>query len=144
MYLLYCACTHACPFLYSQRNGKHILWEHLQYLQQFTQAESGLYVGRRLTYEHINLTSYSKMKVNLAAQVCIYGLLCILVTSFLTASTHGGRERESRRENQTWIHIGATRMSDLKYVNTSSCVVYMYTRLYMYTYMYLHLWCEGS
>ena len=34
-----------------------------------TQTNSGLYVGRRLTYEHVNLTSFSKMKVNLAAQV---------------------------------------------------------------------------
>lgn len=52
-----------------QRNGKHILWEHLRYLYDNMQAESGLYVGHRLTYEHISLTSYSKMKVNLAAQV---------------------------------------------------------------------------
>jgi hypothetical protein len=42
------------------------------------QAESGLYVGRRLTYEHINLTSYSKMKVNLAAQV----KSCLLAFTF--------------------------------------------------------------
>ena len=34
-----------------------------------TQADSGLYIGHHLTYEHINLTSFSKMKVNLAAQV---------------------------------------------------------------------------
>ena len=58
----------ACVFL-SQRNGKHILWDHLHYLQRFTQADSGLYVGRRLTYEHLNLSSFSKMKVNLAAQM---------------------------------------------------------------------------
>ena len=30
------------------------------------------YVGHCLTYEHVHLTSYSKMKVNLAAQVFIY------------------------------------------------------------------------
>ena len=36
------------------------------------EATSGLYVGRRLKYEHVHLTSYSKMKVNLAAQVIIY------------------------------------------------------------------------
>lgn len=47
---------------YMWRNGrkKKLLWEHLRYLHDYMQAESGLYVGRRLTYEHINLTSYSK------------------------------------------------------------------------------------
>ena len=60
-------------FLLSQNNGKHILWEHLHYLYHHTQAESGLYIGRRLTNEHLHLTSYSKMKVNLAAQV-----LCLI------------------------------------------------------------------
>lgn len=58
-----------CIVLVMQRNGKHTLWEHLRYLQTYTQAESGLFIGTRLTHEHINLTSYSKMKVNLAAQV---------------------------------------------------------------------------
>lgn len=50
-------------------NGKHILWEHLCYLYEHTQAQSGLYVGNRLRFEHINLTSFSKMRVNLAVQV---------------------------------------------------------------------------
>ena len=43
-------------------------------LYKQSQAESGLYIGRRLTYEHLHLTSYSKMKVNLAAQVKLYKL----------------------------------------------------------------------
>ena len=61
---------HPCMCLIcSQRNGKYILWDHLRVLEKFTQAESGLYIGHRLTYEHLNLTSFSKMKVNLAAQV---------------------------------------------------------------------------
>ena len=45
------------------------MWEHLCYLYEHTQAESGLYVGNRLRFEHIKLTSFSKMQVNLAAQV---------------------------------------------------------------------------
>ena len=57
-----------------QNNGEHILWDHLEELYKQSQAESGLYIGRRLTYEHLHLTSYSKMKVNLAAQVKLYKL----------------------------------------------------------------------
>ena len=53
-----------------QNNGKHILWDHISCLYEQLQSESGLYVGHRLTYEHIHLNSYSKMKVNLATQVC--------------------------------------------------------------------------
>ena len=58
------------PFvLCSQRNGKYILWDRLQFLEKFTQADSGLYIAHHLTYEYLNLSSFSKMKVNLAAQV---------------------------------------------------------------------------
>jgi len=32
-------------------------------------AESGLYIGKKLTREHIVLISYSRMNVRLAAQV---------------------------------------------------------------------------
>ncbi len=46
-----------------------LLWDHLRYLYENSQAASGLYIGHRLTREHVNLTSFSKMKVNLATQV---------------------------------------------------------------------------
>ena len=52
-----------------QINGKHILWEHLLAMFDDTQSSSGLFLGHDLTYDHLHLTSYSKMKVNLAAQV---------------------------------------------------------------------------
>jgi hypothetical protein len=45
------------------------LWKHLETLYKETQAESGLYIGNHLKYEHIHFASFSKMKVNLAAQV---------------------------------------------------------------------------
>ena len=61
-----CLCNYA---FYRTMHGCRILWDHLQTLYGTTQTDSGLYVGRRLTYEHVNLISYSKMKVNLAAQV---------------------------------------------------------------------------
>ena len=34
-------------------------------------ADSGLHIGKKLTREHIVLTSYSRMNVRLAAQVSI-------------------------------------------------------------------------
>ena len=40
-----------------------------------TSANSALYIGRKLTREHVALTSYSRMTVSLAAQVC--GFLAI-------------------------------------------------------------------
>ena len=45
------------------------------YIYENLQATTGLYVGRQLTYEHVHLTSYSKMKVNLATQVCFLIML---------------------------------------------------------------------
>ena len=58
------------PTVYSKQWEAHpLLPSLLLYLYEHTQAESGLYVGHRLTYEHIHITSFPKMKVNLAAQV---------------------------------------------------------------------------
>ena len=53
-----------------QVNGKEILWSHIKRLYENTRAESGLYIGEKLKSEHVNLTSLSKMKVSIAAQVC--------------------------------------------------------------------------
>ena len=79
---LTCVYFLTCVYIFlSQRNGKHILWDHLHHLQRFTQADSGLYIGRRLTYEHLNLTSFSKMKVNLGAQVGLRSTYSIIVPS---------------------------------------------------------------
>ena len=56
-----------------QVNGKDIRWHHLVDLYKAkmdmgTRSE-GLYLLKKLKLDHIQLTSYSKMKVNLAAQV---------------------------------------------------------------------------
>ena len=48
------------------------MWSHFQDLYRKSQAESGLFIGKRLTREHILLTSYSRMRVDLAAQVYIH------------------------------------------------------------------------
>ena len=51
-----------------------ILWSHVQSLYHrdsgAMKIAGGLSLVPKLTYEHIYLTSFSKMRVDLAAQVC--------------------------------------------------------------------------
>ena len=53
-----------------QCNGKNILWKHLEQLyEEDTSKEAGLRLIPKLKYEHVHLNSFSKMRVDLAAQV---------------------------------------------------------------------------
>lgn len=67
---------YACTF---QRNGKQISWKHLEdlYLQETRKESSGLRLIPKIKYEHVYLSSFSKMRVDLAAQVLkhIYGCI---------------------------------------------------------------------
>ncbi|XP_065061651.1 uncharacterized protein LOC135688649 [Rhopilema esculentum] len=49
-------------------SGIHILWSHISKLY-YEELEFGLKLLPRLTYEHINLTPYSAMRVRLAVQI---------------------------------------------------------------------------
>jgi hypothetical protein len=49
-------------------NGQYVLWQHIAQLF-YQDAENGLKLLPRITYDHIKLNSYSTMRVNLAAQV---------------------------------------------------------------------------
>lgn len=51
-----------------------IKWAHMVELAEKMTADSGLHIGKKLTREHIVLTSYSRMNVRLAAQVSKYPL----------------------------------------------------------------------
>ncbi len=67
--------------IYQQRNFKFILWQHIKDLyekvKEMAVASNGLTLLPKLTYEHIYLTSYSKMRVDLAAQVkCAHVYVC--------------------------------------------------------------------
>ena len=56
--------------LYMQHNSKEILWSHLVSLYYKNHSEvSGLSIVPKLKYEHIHLTSHSKVRVDLATQV---------------------------------------------------------------------------
>lgn len=58
-----------------QIRDQHISWEHLRRLYK-RRCDSGLTLLPKLTLEHINLNSYSRMRVYLAAQVLLL-LFCI-------------------------------------------------------------------
>ena len=67
-----CACMH---FQYMQINGSHISWHHLTDLQKKATSRTGLSLLPKIKSEHLHLTSYSRMKVYLAAQVHIYRII---------------------------------------------------------------------
>ena len=56
--------------------GKNISWRHLQQLYDaklaMSSRSSGLYLIQKLKQEHVNLTSFSRMHVDLAAEVSAY------------------------------------------------------------------------
>ena len=58
---------------HTQCNGKEISWSHLVDLYMCDRGNKetpGLVLVPKLKYEHVYLTSFSKMRVDLAAQVC--------------------------------------------------------------------------
>ena len=61
------------PFLHMQKNGHHISWTHLTDLYGKANFGSGLSLLPKVKRKHLHLNSYSRMRVNLAAQVSIYG-----------------------------------------------------------------------
>ena len=55
-----------------QKDGKHISWCHLQDLYDKDLARpSGLKLLPKVKKEHVKLNSYSRMRVDLAAQVSV-------------------------------------------------------------------------
>ena len=63
-------CLFLTSFISVQCNGKRILWQHLvDIYEQDTLLDVNMRLVPKLKFEHINLTSYSKMRVDLAAQV---------------------------------------------------------------------------
>lgn len=68
-------CNHSCCCITQQNNGKSISWSHLTELyHRDTSPGMGIRIVPKLKFEHISLTSFSKMLVDLAAQVHILRL----------------------------------------------------------------------
>ena len=66
-----------------QKGGQYILWKHLKDLYMKTHKESGLYIGKKITIEQIFPTSYSRMRVDLAAQVYYTYMIAVYSTLYL-------------------------------------------------------------
>lgn len=69
-----CITLHSCVCVcIMQIRGQDISWQHLTRLYErhctVKHSAPGLSILPKLKYEHIHLTSYSKMRVDLAAQV---------------------------------------------------------------------------
>ena len=62
-------CVWYSPIAHSYMYKGKDKWFHLVELAEKSMSESGLYIGKKLTTEHVRLTSYSRMNVHLAAQV---------------------------------------------------------------------------
>lgn len=60
-------------------DGLFILWQHITHLF-YQDMENGLKLSPRLTFEHINITSFSAMRVNLAAQVLSSSVAAVIKT----------------------------------------------------------------
>ena len=68
-------CNHSCCCITQQNNGKSISWSHLTELyHRNTSPGMGIRIVPKLKFEHISLTLFSKMLVDLAAQVRILWL----------------------------------------------------------------------
>ena len=70
-----CICIETTVFIVLlQHNGKPISWRHLEdlYIQDSKQSNKGTRLVPKLKYEHVYLTPFSRMRVDLAAQVSIY------------------------------------------------------------------------
>ena len=66
-----------------QIRGKNISWQHLRTLYQ-AKRSNGLYLLKKLSKEHIDLSSYSRMRVDLAAEVSIEVHVSVLFLCFLS------------------------------------------------------------
>lgn len=62
---------------YMWNDGTYILWQHIASMV-YQDMDSALKLLPRLTYEHINLNAYSKMRVNLAAQILSSSVSAVL------------------------------------------------------------------
>ena len=57
-------------FLSQQNNGKYICWDQLKQLYDMDTAKVvGMRILPKLKFAHIYLTAFSKMRVDMAAQV---------------------------------------------------------------------------
>ena len=69
-----------------QNNNMTLEWKHVEHLYEVTVASAAKSVGLKLAHkfgrEHVYLTSHSRMRVDLAAQVCTHAyIICTHIHS---------------------------------------------------------------
>ena len=62
------------------------MWNLYEKLSQMAVSSHGVSLLPKLKLEHVKLTSFSKMRVDLAAQVILYMYCCALMCCFHCAS----------------------------------------------------------
>ena len=79
LWYIYGLCVHV---IVMQCNGQHISWAHLEILYKKDTGSGADPVGLRLVpklkYEHIYLSSFANMRIDLAAQVCVCNAVHVL------------------------------------------------------------------
>lgn len=95
-----------------QNNGRHISWTHITDLYGKANFGSGLNLLPKVKREHSHLNSYSRMRVNLAAQVSICGddvdtnIIIITLLQVLSSSVASGLEYfdlDETQETKTFV-----------------------------------------
>lgn len=68
-----------------QYNGSYIMWQHIVALYHRDRGKAtGLFLVKNLKFEHIRLSSFAKMRVDLAAQVLLkFRFIAILYSLIL-------------------------------------------------------------
>ena len=96
--------TMLCIF-HIQKGGQRISWRFVEDLYIMGTKSQGLTTQHKLKYEHIYLTSFSKMRVDLAAQVRFKKVICLwtaqLYYTFYTFVL--GFEQHSRKGGQVLL-----------------------------------------
>ena len=58
-----------------QFHDQRITWQYIEDLYYHTKSSGGLSTMHKLKHEHVYLTSFSKMRVDLAAQVSLFVII---------------------------------------------------------------------
>ncbi|KAL5505481.1 hypothetical protein EMCRGX_G006918 [Ephydatia muelleri] len=81
-------------------NGMDISWDHLYTKNRLQGDDAGLSLVPKLKYEHVHLTSYSKMRVDLAAQVLSNSRLTEVFLMYLDEWEESVKGREGFNKSQ--------------------------------------------
>ena len=106
-------------------DGLFILWQHIAHLF-YQDIESGIKLLPKLTYDHINVTSFSAMWVNLAAQLLSASVAAVL-RSFSPTDT-AGTAKLCEMVDSFFDCLNVRSTSEHQRKRTISCTILISTR----------------